>query len=451
MEHGRTHRRAWVTGLAVGGLITGALAVGLASGLGGPDQERIATALADPVEPPPSSWLEVASAPRPPSHVADPVEDSVYRSAAQAAWAYIQENRSPGTGLVRATPGWQNLTTWDLGSLLAGVHAAGELGLADRAEAEAWLRQILETIVGMPMYDDAAYNKTYVAATGRMVDRDGRPSSRGVGWSALDLGRLLIWLRIVADEHPSLAHTAEMAVRRIDFDRVVVDGTLTGEDLDRAGNPRTYPEGRLGYEQYAALGFALWDHPPERSLDIHAHADTVRVMGHAILVDRRGRNKLTSEPFILSGLEVGWNPPFRELARSVLAVQEARWRETGTITMVSEDAIERPPYYFYYYTVYDEGQPFVIRAQGPLRGDGPRWVSAKAAYAWHALMPGDYTWRAVEAVAPARTSRGWASGVFEANGRSTGVRNLNTAGIILEAALYRELGRPLLAAGDRAR
>ena len=47
-------------------------------------------------------------------------------------------------------------------------------------------------------------------------------------------------------------------------------------------------------------------------------------------------------------------------------------------------------------------------------------------------------------MAPARARDGWASGVFEGGHRSTGVRNLNTAAVILEAALYRTLGRPIL-------
>ena len=108
-------------------------------------------------------------------------------------------------------------------------------------------------------------------------------------------------------------------------------------------------------------------------------------------------------------------------------------------------ALQHPPHYFYYYAVWSNGEPFVVGAHGA-HDVGPRWVSAKAAYAWHSLLPDGYTWRAVDAVAPARSSAGWASGVYEGNGRSTGVRNLNTAAVILEAALYRERGRPLLEA-----
>ena len=38
---------------------------------------------------------------------------------------------------------------------------------------------------------------------------------------------------------------------------------------------------------------------------------------------------------------------------------------------------------------------------------------------------------------------GWASGVYERGG-STNVPNINTAAVVLEAALFERLGRPLL-------
>ena len=91
------------------------------------------------------------------------------------------------------------------------------------------------------------------------------------------------------------------------------------------------------------------------------------------------------------------------------------------------------------------GQQFVVNVQGSdVDLHDPRWISAKAAYAWHALLPRGYTRNAVDAVAAARTARGWSSGVYE-NGRgSTGSENINTAAVILQAALYSRTGRPLI-------
>jgi type II secretory pathway component PulK len=71
-------------------------------------------------------------------------------------------------------------------------------------------------------------------------------------------------------------------------------------------------------------------------------------------------------------------------------------------------------------------------------------VSAKGAFAWRALFPTDYTARTLAAVLPARSAAGWASGVYESGGRSTGAVNVNTQAVILEAALFRKRGGPLL-------
>jgi hypothetical protein len=369
-------------------------------------------------------------------------EEALYANAVESAMAYLRAYRAPRTGLVQATPGWAHITLWDVGSLLGAVYAAGELGALTPAERDEWMGQLLQTLRTAPTFDDAAYNRVYVAANGRMVDGDDRPSDVGSGWSTTDLGRLLIWLKVVESRLPAHAEAARAVAERIDFGRIVKGGYLHGADR-KNGRVIQYEEGRVGYEQYAARGFELWGHPAARALDATANAEPIQVLGHTLLHDRRGRDKLTSEPFILMGMELGYDDTFAGLSRAMLAVQEARYRRTGRVTIVSEDAVEVAPWYFYYYSVYSEGEEFAVRAHGPVT-DGPRWVSAKAAFAWHSLFPSEYTWKAVQTVQPARGAQGWASGVFEGGHRSTGVRNLNTAAVIIEAALYRKLGRPIL-------
>ena len=86
------------------------------------------------------------------------------------------------------------------------------------------------------------------------------------------------------------------------------------------------------------------------------------------------------------------------MALAVLAAQEARYKETGIVTMVSEDAVPDPPAYFYYYLLYHDGKPFVVTCPPWIAPTFPRWVSAKAAFGYHALAPSDYTWRALQTV-----------------------------------------------------
>src|SRR5437868_3913184 len=283
--------------------------------------------------------------------------------------------------------------------------------------------------------------------------QDDRPPTahfiEGYGWSVTDLGRLLTWLRIIARSQPQFATQATTIVKRLNIERLISSGYLQGTDLDpQTGQLRVYPEGRMGYDQYAAAGLALWGFRAEKALDARLNALPVDVFGVSIIADKRGDERITSEPYIMMGMETGWySPELREQAWRLLAAQEARYRATGMITMASEDALPDPPYYFYYYNIYRQGRPFTVDAQAATGYlDRPRWISSKAAFAWHALLPSSYTLAALQAVQGAVISgRGWGAGVYEGTLRPTGDASLNTAALILEAAVYNLRGHPFLA------
>jgi hypothetical protein len=303
---------------------------------------------------------------------------------------------------------------------------------------------MLRTLATLPLFDGAAFNRSYSTRNASMAGAP-RTGRRGDGWSTTDIGRLLLWLKIVATRHPEHAAEAEAIVRRLDAGRLVRHGYLRGFRHDAGGRSLDYQEGRLGYEQYAAAGWAAWGFPVERAARLEQNAVPVEVMGRPLAADLRGSDRLTSEPLVLLGLEVGWRPEERALAEELLAAQEERYRRTGLVTVVSEDAIGRPPHYFYYYCAYTNARHFAVDVQDPAAAvSGPRWISAKAAFGWHALLPRDYTARALGSLALARTPVGWASGVYEGTGRSTGTANINTQAVILEAILYKKRGRPLL-------
>jgi hypothetical protein len=385
------------------------------------------------------------------SHAPDDTLDAVFDTAAAVAWQQFNRLWIPATGLAKATPDYDKLTSWDIASVLAALFAGRELGLLPAEEYLAQASLTLRTLETMPLFEGVAFNRMYEARTGRMVGRNGAPSTRGYGWSATDLGRLLLWLRAIADRDSSLSASASRVAGRITTDRVVRDGYMHGEDISANGRRRKFQEGRIGYEQYAARGFAAWGHDVSRALDIRLNAASVVVMGEELLRDRRGLDRLSSEPFVLIGLETGWSDAEAALAQSVLTVMENRYRQTRIVTIASEDAVGIPPHYFYYYCVYCTGRAFVIETTDPGRHlDSPRWVSTKATFAWHALLPSDYTATAVARISRARTSSGWSSGVFEQSGRPTNTYDLNTVAIILEAAAFRRLGRPIMTAAPAA-
>jgi hypothetical protein len=374
-------------------------------------------------------------------------ERDFFRDAARTAWTYLERQTDPSTGLVNSVEGYRYATVWDIGSGIIGLYAARQLGLVPDAEYDRRMQAALKTLSTTGMYDNAAFNKNYNTRTGGMAGRNGTENEgadRGYGWSALDVGRLLLALKVVAVNDPRYAQQIQQIVGRLHFDRLVADGYMRGEDLGpRSGRPRTYQEGFIGYEQYSALGYAAWGHPPANALDLRANTYPITVLDVPLLMDKRG-GQLTSEPFVMAGLEVGWSPDMRELAWRVLAAQESRFRQTGKVTMVSEDALNQPPY-FLYYSVYSDGKAFNVEPPpGAPPGETPRTISTKAAFGWHALLPSPYTWRALQALSGAKTANGWGAGVFEDGGRISGAPNVNTAALVLESALYVMQGHPLI-------
>lgn len=389
--------------------------------------------------------LPPVSAGAPPDSAVGRSDSLFYMEAAAVAWQQFEQLWIPTTGLARATPDYDKLTPWDIASVLASNFSAHKLGLLPDDQYQTRMRTTLRTLARMPLYRNAVFHKMYFAQTGKMAGRNGRPSSTGYGWSATDLGRLLIWLRIIAENDPAMRADVQKVVARLKLTESVSKGYMTGGLLGTRGKLWRFQEGRIGYEQYAARGFNFWGAAVDSALDLKKHSRPVQVLGVELLADKRGLDRLNSEPFVLLGMELGFTPEMAELARAVLSAQRARYEKTGTITMVSEDAVNIPPYYFYYYCVYCNGRSFTVDVAEPGKHlDKPRWISTKATFGYHALMPDDYTKRALTVIEKARTSTGWSSGVFEGTHASTKTHDINTAAVVLESALYLRLQRPLI-------
>ncbi|MDQ6771110.1 MAG: DUF3131 domain-containing protein [Gemmatimonadota bacterium] len=397
----------------------------------------------DTTAPPDTSTTtpEVPVTPPPP-----PAAD-LFMAGARTAWTFVENNTQAATGLAKAHDTFQFVTVWDIASQIAATYSAHELGIIDDANYDGRIKKILSTLNTMPLFEGAAFNRFYDAQTGKMVSHDFTPSTSGFGWSTTDIGRLLIWLRVLTVNQPQYSAQATAIVNRLNFSRLISGGTLQGVDIASNGMRSTYAETGLGYEQYAAAGFALWSQRAANSLDATAQAQATNVVGVTVWIDKRGAARLTSEPYIMMGLETGfYASALKDQVQAVLAAQQARYDKTGIITIVTEDAMPDAPYYFYYYSVYHSGKTFVV--EGPGYGtvvDNPRWVSSKAAFAWRALFPTDYTLRAFNAVQGAVIpGDGWGAGVYEGSLKPTGYASLNTAGIILESALYNTRGKPFL-------
>jgi len=159
-------------------------------------------------------------------------ERQLFMNGARTAWAFVERNYQPSTGLARAHDTYQYVTLWDVASGLAAIYSAHELGLITDPVYKQRMGRALATISTMDLFDRAGFNRSYDSKTGKMIDRKQRISSRGYGWSITDIGRLLTWLKIIAVNQPQFAAQATAAVNRLDMSRMIKDGYLQGEELD---------------------------------------------------------------------------------------------------------------------------------------------------------------------------------------------------------------------------
>lgn len=394
---------------------------------------------------------ETRFVPRPQAH---PVELSDEDTAlAKIAWAYFAKNRL-ANGLVSSAASFPATTMWDAASQLAGMTAALELGLIERPSFDAWMAQTLTTLASIPLYRNELPNKAYNAdklfPTGYgQVDK-----RKEIGFSALDLGRLATWLAIVGDRFPNHASACRAVHARWNVGRLVRDGRLMGTELrgDKEGYEQ---EGRLGYEQYAAYGLAKVGVVAKEAASF-AHQRYVVVEGIPVPADSRdthdseAHNYVTSEPYVLDGLENGFAALSADFAGRVLLAQVRRGRRTGIPTAWSEDNLDGAPW-FVYNSIYVDGTPWATLDSSGHEASSKRGSSLKAAIGWHVLFRTPDTERAYKSMRWIGDPKmGAFAGFYEEGDRPNKALTLNTNGIVLEALLYARVGMPIAEWARRA-
>lgn len=174
------------------------------------------------------------------------------------------------------------------------------------------------------------------------------------------------------------------------------------------------------------------------------------VEGQPIPVDNRLHRNTTpaftvSEPYVFDGLEFGFDARSHRFATSIYKAQEARYREAGILTAVSESHIDVAPY-FVYSSVWGGGAPWAVMTFRGERMDSKRTISTKIAFAWDALFGTDYTRELIAAIAPlGDPERGWPEGIYEQDGTTNKSVTTNTNAVVLAALAFRAKG-PLIRA-----
>lgn len=389
------------------------------------------------------------------------------QAMARTAWKYFENNTVAGTGLANAVDGYPSTTMWDTASYVAAIVSASELGIIDRKTADERFGALFATLNKLKFFRDELPNKVYHTGTLVLSNYANQPDE--IGYSAIDLGRLLIWLKIVKERYPQHADSIDRFVLRWNFDKVVDQkGTLFGAHVEKDKKVTSVQEGRLGYEEYAARGFELWGIATDLASRPEPF-DTINLYCVEVPFDSRDprrtsqHNYVVSESYVLDGLEFNWDqtqdldrndrrhshPWMVDFAARVYQAQENRYRETGIVTARSEHQLDQEPW-FVYDTVYTDGF-----AWNTITEDGkhvPQFaaVSLKAALGMWVLWKSEYTDILFARIASQYDpAKGFYEGVLENGKGPIKAFTSNNNGIMLEALLYKSSGK-LLKWGSRA-
>lgn len=377
---------------------------------------------------------------------------------ARIAWRYFENNTQPQTGLVNGSDKQPRVTLWQIGDTLIALIAARELGLVQEDEFDARLTRLLGTLNRLTLTDVRTPGRLYSSQTAMPVDFSGQPTKND--WSAKDMARLMLALRLTAERAPQYREYLDKIILRWNFCPVIdKDGELWSSSVQN-GQTVIREELRLGESEYAASAFRLWGFRPEKALSPPSR--NVIIYQRSLAVDDRDPRTtwqpslLTTLPAMLPGLEFGWQPPGvpQELqkalytrAQGVWLSQKSRWERDKVLTARADFTLPQAPWHvedtvwgngYAWNTIGDDGRDYPRLAQ----------VSTKAVFVLWTLWKTDYT-DALMAVTTHLNNpqQGWFEGRVEATGDVNRTLTLSTNAMVLEALLYKHNAGPLFENG----
>jgi hypothetical protein len=364
---------------------------------------------------------------------------------ARTAWAYFEQNTHPATGLVPSVRKFKSMTLWDEGGYFLALVSAHKLGIISRGEAVNRLSKAIGSLAALPLYKGVVPNKAYNIEKLIMTDYANKPKPEGIGYSALDIMRLMSGLLVAGQEFPELFPYIQLIVQRWDLGALAMNDRFAGVAILHKKYAKKVQEGRIGYEQYAGVTGSILGLPVSQAYhyapilrwqqyyDIRLPADNRTAKTHGVSA------VTTSEPFLLEALEYGWRDESYQVASAVFGAHLFRYNKTGQLTALSEDHIKGPPYFAYNGILVDH-EPFKSVTASRKDVSDKRGISAKASFGWWALTRHPYTEKLLNEITQLQTVEGWMAGLFEHDMSKNEILTLNTNAMILESLPSKAFG-----------
>ncbi|WP_413113493.1 DUF3131 domain-containing protein [Thaumasiovibrio sp. DFM-14] len=354
---------------------------------------------------------------------------------AKKAKHYFDVNWNQQTGLFDSVQGYHYSTMWDVASGIAALLSLEGLNLISNEEANKQLNVTLNTLSNITLYDDRLPNREYNTRTGEPSGRYSNTKTNGNGWSALDIGRLIIWLEILAKHKPFFKPDISAIYQYWQLDEAIFEHDLHGEL--KTNTKQIYrQEGRLGYLQYAAQGYQLLGYDVSTAFDPQFTLP-ISIEGHSLLIDNRNLPYFTTDPYVLNAIEIGERNQWWDQLDVLYALQKEKSNEEQQLWVFAEDAMNVAPW-FSYNNIYYYGKPWLSIAPGGKPISNPAIFSNKIALGMAVLYPDDpFSNQLLETVINnCLPYRAIPTGTY-ANGAPNTTFNINTNSLVLQSLWYK--------------
>lgn len=371
---------------------------------------------------------------------------------AKVAWKYFDNNLNKKTGLVNTKDGFQLATMGSTGDYLIALMAARDFEFVSRHEFDARMTAIIGFLNNMPLFYGQLPNVNYSSNNGWMTNYANQQGE--LGWSAMDIGRLLVALRIARNRYAEYGEYIDKIVLRWNFcDMIDTAGQLYGA-ANAGGYYNKFIEGKHGWKEYAARGFQAWGFNTRATSSMEP-VEQIRIFGKDLYYDGRderdvgGNNALITLPFLYDGLEFGWETinsisidgRYKEQAQNVYAVQQLRYEKEDIYTARTSRPLNNEPY-FVYDALFSNGNKWNTVSEDGTYYPQYAGVSIKAVFGMWALWKTDYTDKLLNVVSTLfDPDRGWFEARIERSGEVERTITCSTNAMVLEALWFKQNGR----------
>lgn len=358
---------------------------------------------------------------------------------ARVAWQYYVNNTQPN-GLANASDGEPWLSLWSVGSYLFATIAAQQLNIITTDEFDERIGAALFTLGALPLNDKGFPAAYYHADTLKIL---GKSDASPIG-----LSRLLTALQTLLWRYPQHAAAVGDVFSHWRTGSLIENNTQSQAAVPLHHWTLTADEQRdsFGYRLYASHTLRLIDsaaglavtNPPEgqKMIDL----DGIMVPDEGLRTPWGKQTSLISLPYLLTGLELGFDAQSAEISWRIMQIQQRRHHLRTPKPPVSTDYAEPAPDYV---TDLPDRQPVQARA---LRDEAPEKMaitSTRSAFAWYALFRNSWSEALRQQVESLQVpGKGWQRGL-NLNDSVNSVVDADTNAIVLESLSYIAHGQML--------